>query len=186
METLRGVYADVPDSADFVMYWWHKASELVLSGRTKRFGFITTNSIKQTFNRRVVKRALDQGISLRFAIPDHPWVDTVDGASVRIAMTVGALSYELPETDVLKEPPPPDPSALAGDLFLVKRETPREDGSCYLAFIHFRGRIGSALAIGAELAGMLPLKANDQLASTGLILGSPTPKWTLPTNQPRR
>ena len=28
--------------------------------------------------------------SLAYAIPDHPWVDTVDGAAVRIAMTVAA------------------------------------------------------------------------------------------------
>jgi len=27
-ETLRSVYPDVPESADFVMYWWHKAAEL--------------------------------------------------------------------------------------------------------------------------------------------------------------
>ena len=29
-----------------------------------------------------------QPLSLVFAIPDHPWVDTADGAAVRIAMTV--------------------------------------------------------------------------------------------------
>ncbi len=58
----------------------------------RRFGFITTNSLRQTFNRRVVQQHLEhkQPLSLVFAIPDHPWVDSADGAAVRIAMTVGA------------------------------------------------------------------------------------------------
>ena len=27
-------------------------------------------------------------LSLAFAIADHPWIDSVDGAAVRIAMTI--------------------------------------------------------------------------------------------------
>ncbi len=57
-ETLRAAYPDVPESADFVMYWWHKAALLVRAGRVQRFGFITTNSLRQTFNRRVVEAHL--------------------------------------------------------------------------------------------------------------------------------
>ncbi len=57
-ETLRAAYPEVPESADFVMYWWHKAAQLVRSGATRRFGLITTNSLRQTFNRRVVERHL--------------------------------------------------------------------------------------------------------------------------------
>lgn len=64
--------------------------QLVAQGKVRRFGLITTNSLKQTFNRRVVQSALDKDVSLAFAIPDHPWVDSADGAAVRIAMTVGA------------------------------------------------------------------------------------------------
>ncbi|MBI5767316.1 MAG: class I SAM-dependent DNA methyltransferase [Verrucomicrobia bacterium] len=172
VETLREVYEDVPDSADFVMYWWHKAAEETLAGRTRRFGLITTNSIKQTFNRRVVKRALMEGVSLRFAIPDHPWVDTVDGAAVRIAMTVGALGHPNAEKWMLSEPPPPDPSAFAGDLLVVTHETSKDDGSADVLFAILHGRIGSGLNIGAELEDAVALKANDALASTGLILGS--------------
>jgi hypothetical protein len=100
-----------------------------------------TNSLRQTFNRRVVQAALEgapvtavpvggavnagksgvaeapvaagaghagglmlpnaqksspgtprpglQTLSLVYAIPDHPWVDSANGAAVRIAMTVG-------------------------------------------------------------------------------------------------
>jgi hypothetical protein len=53
-ETLRSVYKEVPETADYVMYWWHRAAERVRAGQTRRFGFITTNSLRQTFQRRVM------------------------------------------------------------------------------------------------------------------------------------
>ena len=41
-ETLRKVWkGSVPDSADFVMYWWRKAAELLAAKKINRFGFIT-------------------------------------------------------------------------------------------------------------------------------------------------
>jgi len=54
-EAVRATYPDVPESADFVMYWWEKAASLVRAGAVRQFGFITTNSLRQTFNRRVVE-----------------------------------------------------------------------------------------------------------------------------------
>jgi len=95
-ETLRAAYPEVTDSADFVMFWWYKAGEETLAGRTRRFSFITTNSIRQTFNRRVVQSEMDKGIYLTFAIPDHPWVDAAACSAVRLAMTVGARRGDLP------------------------------------------------------------------------------------------
>ncbi|MDP2417521.1 MAG: type IIL restriction-modification enzyme MmeI [Hydrogenophaga sp.] len=117
-QTLRAIWPDVPESADLVMYWWHHAACQVRAGRARRFGLITTNSLRQTFNRRVVQLALDGGpltaaagtagglmlpnaqksapgntryglpaLSLIFVIPDHPWVDSAQGAAVRIAMS---------------------------------------------------------------------------------------------------
>ena len=90
-DAVRRVYGELPDSCDVVMYWWHKAAELTRLGRVRRFGFITTNSITQVFNRRVVASHLHAKIPLRlvFAVPDHPWVDAIEGAGVRISMTVG-------------------------------------------------------------------------------------------------
>ena len=58
-EALRAAWPTVPESADFVMYWWHKAADLTRRGNTQRFGFITTNSLKQTFNRRVLEQHLN-------------------------------------------------------------------------------------------------------------------------------
>jgi hypothetical protein len=168
-ETLRAVYPNVPGSADFVMYWWYKAAEETLAGRARRFGFITTNSIRQTFNRRVVKRALMEGITLRFAIPDHPWVDTSEGAAVRIAMTVGLLGNPSLESGRVEEAPP-DPGAFPGDLLVVTHETPQEDGSSEIAFVRLRGRIGSGLNIGAGLEDAMSLQANGGLSSPGMKL----------------
>src|SRR5690606_25980441 len=78
VEALRGAWPDVPESADLVMYWWDHAAELTRHGKLRRFGLITTNSIRQTFNRRVVERhvtASTPPLVLTFAIADHPWVD---------------------------------------------------------------------------------------------------------------
>lgn len=95
-EYIKALAASCPSvnmSADFVMYWWDRAAELLTRKGTilRRFGFVTTNSISQFFNRRVVDRRLraDDPISLVMAISDHPWTKaTTDAAAVRIAMTV--------------------------------------------------------------------------------------------------
>jgi len=179
-ETLRETYPAVPESADFVLYWWHKAAELVRSGRVKRFGLITTNSLRQTFARRVVEMHLEgrgrplgapedesrrrrkeakssepatapphvgayAPLSLLFAIADHPWVDTADGAAVRIAMTVGVAGKH------------------DGELLEVTDEQPQEDGSAKVSFASKRGNINADITVGAKVADAVPLKANEGL-----------------------
>ena len=75
VETLRKTYKGiVPELADLVMYWWEKAAEIVRQNQAEAFGFITTNSITQIFNRRLIQRHLDANppLSLLFAIADHP------------------------------------------------------------------------------------------------------------------
>ena len=70
------------------------------AGRLRRFGFVTTNSITQVFDRRIVAlnlNATKDPLSIVFAIPDHPWLKALSDeeeaatrhAAVRIAMTVG-------------------------------------------------------------------------------------------------
>ncbi|MGH8670521.1 MAG: DNA methyltransferase, partial [Burkholderiales bacterium] len=88
---LRETWAEMPDSVDLVMYWWNACALLARTRNIRRFGLITTNSIRQAFNRRVleVHMSAEASIALVFAVPDHPWVDSADGAAVRIAMTVG-------------------------------------------------------------------------------------------------
>ena len=81
----------IPGGADFVVHFWDKAAETVRTGKARRFGLITTNSITQKFPRRVIERHLGQRkpLSLVMAVPDHPWMKSADKAAVRIAMTVG-------------------------------------------------------------------------------------------------
>ena len=152
-DALRGCWPKVPESADFVMYWWHHAAEQVRGGQAERFGFITTNSLRQTFNRRVVQQATDDGrLSLVYAVPDHPWVDSANGAAVRIAMTVAA------------------PGQHEGRLCTVQTEMEGEQGEVTVTLAEGRGLIHPDLRIGANVAAARGLRANAGLSNTGVKL----------------
>ena len=210
VDALRKTWQGVPDSADFVMFWWHHAAQLVAQGEVKRFGLITTNSLKQTFNRRVVEAALkgavpkpvipakvtkgdtkearhsgldpesDQrecrassapldsgvrrndgmrevaregGFHLAFAIPDHPWVDSADGAAVRIAMTVGAAG-----------------ASGEGRLLSVTDEREGKGEGLHVTLLEQNGLLHADLRIGANVAAAKALAANSGLASRGFQL----------------
>nr|WP_216859214.1 DNA methyltransferase [Hymenobacter citatus] len=160
-ESLRAAYKGrVPESADLVMYWWHNAAETVRAGRAERFGFITTNSISQPFNRRVMQPFLDGDkppLALAFAIPDHPWVEGGDGAAVRIAMTVA------------------EPNGFApGRLLEVRTEAvPEGDEAADVTFTEHQGHILPSLSIGVDFDSAQPLKANASLANRGVqLMGS--------------
>ncbi len=57
VEALWKANPRVPQSADFVMQWWDHAAWMLTRPDTtlRRFGFVTTNSITQTFSRRVIE-----------------------------------------------------------------------------------------------------------------------------------
>ena len=154
VEALRAAYPGMGDTADLVMFWWHKAAELVRTGSVRRFGLITTNSLRQTFARREVHAQLGARppLSLTFAIPDHPWVDTADGAAVRIAMTVGCGGDHV------------------GEVLAVTSEESLEDGSVKVSFAESRGRIQADLTIGAKVAGVTALRSNERLCWQGCKL----------------
>lgn len=153
VDALRSTWPEVPESADYVMYWWHAAARHVLAGQTRRFGFITTNSLKQTFNRRVVQAALDRGLSLAFAIPDHPWVDSADGAAVRIAMSVGSATENGP-----------------GLLSTVTREEEAGGEGLAVTLRQETGSLHADLRIGANVAAAGALRANGGISSPGFKL----------------
>lgn len=155
VEALRGAWPEVPESSDFVMYWWHHAALLTRRGAAERFGFITTNSIRQTFNRRILESHLSdakQPLSLVFAIPDHPWVDTADGAAVRIAMTVGAAE------------------SGSGRLLLAVDESEAGNGEVAVKLTEAKGVIHQDLRVGAPVASAIPLRAMANISSPGLKL----------------
>lgn len=60
VDALRKTWNEVPESSDFVMYFWNKAADLTRAGQVKQFGLITTNSLRQTFNRRVIERHMNE------------------------------------------------------------------------------------------------------------------------------
>ncbi|SHH99089.1 class I SAM-dependent DNA methyltransferase [Marivita hallyeonensis] len=94
VEALRKAYQDVPNTVDFVMYWWAKAAEAIKKRTARRFGLITTNSITQDYSRKLVDNYISgkkPALNLIFATTNHPWVDAADGAAVRIAMTVASV-----------------------------------------------------------------------------------------------
>ncbi len=148
-EALRGAYPSVPETVDFVMYWWEKAAELLRTDSLRRFGLITTNSLRQAFNRQVLSGHLGE-ISLLFAIPDHPWVDTSEGAAVRIAMTVASAG---------KQP---------GELHVVVEEESIYDGPAKIVFATERGQIAADLKVSDTGRPAVPLSANKGIAFTGM------------------
>lgn len=48
VESLRRSYPELPESCDYVMFWWHKAATLVRTGKANRFGLIATNGLPLT------------------------------------------------------------------------------------------------------------------------------------------
>ncbi len=154
VEALWRTYPEVPESADYVMHWWHKAAELTRTGAVRRFGLITTNSLRQTFNRRVVAHhmAQKQPLSLAFAIPDHPWVDEADGAAVRIAMTVG------------------QPGSEQGELRTVVAERAGGGEGMEVELATCEAVVFSDLTAGADVASAKVLAANLGISSPGVKL----------------
>lgn len=166
-EALRAAYPKMPQSADFVMFWWEKAAlaargwkpatEKSRAKGTRRFGFITTNSLRQTFNRKVLEPHLSDPkapLSLTFAIPDHPWVDAGDGAAVRIAMTVAEAGRT--------------PGRL-GTVIDERKGAYEAEGRPVQLQIE-KGKIFADLRIGADVAGAVSLKANSMISSNGVML----------------
>jgi len=205
VEALRGAWPEVPESADFVMFWWHHAAAQVACGLARRMGLITTNSLRQTFNRRVVQAALSGSFAaglpggavagadggrasglmdksaagtptigagaggagakagksvgpacgpahLCFAIPDHPWVDSANGAAVRIAMTVLA------------------PGAGEGAVLRVTSERTCDFGEVAVTVQERRGLVHADLSVGANVAAVLPLQACQGITFRGITL----------------
>lgn len=158
-EALRASWPDIPETSDFVMYWWHHAAELLREGQLERFGLITTNSISMTFNRRVLANHLaakKNPLRLVYAIPDHPWVDASDGAAVRISMTVAE--------------PGGASAGLAGRLHEVQSERPGPEHEVLVELSERRGVIQQDLSAGANVAGATPLRSNQGISFMGVIL----------------
>ncbi|MFG1340262.1 class I SAM-dependent DNA methyltransferase [Xanthobacter autotrophicus] len=156
-QALWSAHPHMNESADFVMYWWDRAAQILLRRGTalKRFGFVTTNSISQVFQRRVMERYLSakKPLSLVMAIPDHPWTKAAkDSAAVRIAMTV----VEAGKRD--------------GLLREVVSEAGIDTDAPVIQFEDKAGRINSDLTVGVDVADAGSLVANAGICSRGVVL----------------
>ncbi|MBA4032955.1 MAG: SAM-dependent methyltransferase, partial [Planctomyces sp.] len=149
---LAVAHTDVPENADFVMYWWNQSAVLLAAARINTFGLITTNSITQTFNRVVIKNRIssDPEVHIAFAIPDHPWIESSDGAAVRVAMTICRNGIS------------------DGILLKVLMEKPSEEEVQVDFDIQRRGIIGEDLRLGASPASCGPLQSNKNIAYWGV------------------
>jgi len=154
VDALAQAYPDMPRNTDFVMFWWRRAAELVRYGKAQRFGLITTNSLPQVFNRKVVAAQLDakKPLSIVFAIPDHPWYLSGDMAAVRIAMTVGVAGKQ--EGQLFRVVDPRRNAAQGGDEVRPP----------------VSGRILSNLSVGVDTDAADPLRANERLCRQGVKL----------------
>ncbi len=157
VEALRAAYEGrVEDNADYVMFWWFNAAQILLDPKRglSKFGFITTNSITQSFNRRVLERALAAGVNLVWAIPNHPWVDSESGAAVRIAMTVASRE-----------------ATQRARLAVVTDESDPQDGDATMVTLATtEGPIGPDLRQGASLLDCVPLTSNLGVSGMGVAL----------------
>lgn len=113
---------------------------------------ITTNSITQTYNRSILETHMSgkDAISLSFAVPDHPWVDTEEGAAVRVGMTVGVRG---PGAGLLIEV-----TSEAGDEVTLRQR---------------HGVINADLSVGVNIVGVTRLRSNLGLAFRGVTLVGP-------------
>lgn len=171
----------MPGGADFVMHFWDEAAarlarthiripgsgvlggaglgkvaigeEVKASNPLRRFGFITTNSITQTFSRKVIEQHLagKEPISLLYAVPDHPWMKASDKAAVRIAMTVAARG------------------AREGVLATVRRESGLNTDAPQVELDKRSGKITAKLTLGADLALAKALVGNSNISFRGII-----------------
>lgn len=150
VDAIRAAYPEIPASVDIVMYWWAKAAKLLQAGEIFAFGFVTTNSIKQEYGRQTVDTYLKgtPPVHLRFAIPDHPWVDDAEAAQVRVSMTVAGTGRG------------------EGQLLEVLQEHDIDD----IDYKQSSGVVSSRLAIGVDLSSIAMLTSNDGLCTSGVTL----------------
>ncbi len=194
-EALRDTWADVPESADFVMYWWHKAALTVRAGAARRFGFITTNSLRQTFNRRVVQMALDGtpvdvGASIAEAAVASAGTDyagslipsKAQNSATGIArsdLPALSLAYAIPDhpwvdgagnADVRIAMTVATREPHEGRLLTVQSEREGSDGEVAVQLSERHGLLHGDLRVGANVAGARPLRANLDISNRGVQL----------------
>ncbi len=190
----------VPKSADFVMQWWDRAAHILVAEGSPlvRFGYVTTNSITQTFSRRVIEGYLNPGIAT--SIPPSPAgrgrgrgseadrsrvhvggepppqpLPTGEGLKRRLSLILAIPDH--PWTKATK-----DAAAVRiamtvaergeheGRLVEITGESGLDSDAPMLVESELRGQINPDLKLGADAGSVVPLKANEGLGYRGVQL----------------
>ncbi len=154
VEALWHAYPKIPKSVDLVMFWWDKAARLLADKKILSFGFITSNSLPQFYNRRVVARALSSSppIGLAYAIPDHPWTQGENAAAVRISMTICRHGKH------------------GGRLQTATGERIVGNDTWEIEFASLKGPIAADLSVATDTTLPKPLQSNRRLCWQGCKL----------------
>ncbi|MBA4160772.1 MAG: class I SAM-dependent DNA methyltransferase [Novosphingobium sp.] len=186
----------VPKSADFVMQWWDRAAHLLTAQDSplRRFGFVTTNSITQTFSRRVIEGYLGKpsvtlpgGEGLGVGVPPQP--DSTEPPPPAPPHRGGEQAGEERTLSlILAIPDHPwtratkDAAAVRiamtvaeagvkhGKLIEIVSEGGLDTDNPVLEEREAEGRINPDLKLGADATSVVTLKANEGLASPGVKL----------------
>ena len=173
VDCLFETYGEVSNSIDYVMFWWAKSANLLNNGVIRRFGLVTTNSIKQFFNRRILEGHIRKNdkFQIIYAIPDHPWIDSESAANVRVAMTVCSIGEEI------------------GKLDQVVDEQSIEQGEYRVLLRSSVGEVSESLTVGTNPNNASKLLGNRALCGQGVkVVGDgfyvPRNEYSLPQWQP--
>jgi hypothetical protein len=154
VDALRAAYPDVPETSDFVMYWWHISASKVARLSARRFGLVATNSIAQVYSRPLIRQHLKEAkkrVWLSWVISDHPWTDEQTGAHVRVCMCVG------------------EPQNTKGARNARYGIVTREDGpNSEVTFTDVHA-ISESLQIDLGVDDAVPLLANEGMCFQGVV-----------------
>lgn len=152
--SMHAANPSVPKSGNFFLQWWDRSASLLEQGQIIRFGLVTSNTISQTLNRKVLSAHLNREspISIVYCIPDHHWVHGADAADVRIAMTVCQAGRH------------------AGNLDRVTSEKGLDTDRPVIVYDRSSGQITEKLALDDGVLGAKALKASKGISSNGVLL----------------
>ena len=182
-ESLWRANPRVPASADFVMQWWDHAAHILTAKNSllRRFGFVTTNSITQTFSRRVIEGYL---------FKPSPLVGEVGGGRVASAAQK-THSSDAPATiqsDADASGPHPNPPHKGEgtlSLILAIPDHPWTKATADAAAVRIAMTVAQAGAhdgILLEVVGEEGLTTDDPIVSTIEFEGTINSDLTIGTN----
>jgi type II restriction/modification system DNA methylase subunit YeeA len=123
VKRLRDGYGEwLPGGSDLVCYWFAIADRAIRAGRSKRAGFVATNSVRGGANRSVLANIAAEHVIFD-AWSDEEW--SVEGAAVRVSLVCFGGQPDIPSTRTLDGLPVAEIysnlSAGSADLTTAKR-----------------------------------------------------------------